>query len=1013
MCKKLALLILLLGIWLSPCAQAVTIVWVAEALNNASGVPFDQGWVDLLEGEGYTVDVQRGAWMTLDAAHLAQMEAADLVIVSRTTNSGNYATDATEVTQWNSVTTPLLMMTAYLPRNSRWLWVNSATLSEPANEAMLAAVVADHPIFAGVPLTDGQVDVINGTVDSGQMCFLTTQDVGNGTLLARRADNTGVWIAEWEAGTPFYTGSTQTPAGKRMLLTAGGGTGQTMGSMNFTADGQRIFLNAVRYMLGLLVDAGAASAPAPGDKDTDVPIGEALSWTAGENAATHDVYFGTTFADVNDATRTNSLGVLAATGQSASSFDPAGVLAYGQTYYWRVDEIEADGTTIHKGATWSFTAEPFAVTVTDITATASSSSPGLGPENTINGSGMDGDLHGTTDSTMWLSGATGEPEWIEYAFDRVYKLHEMWVWNYNVIFESLMGVGIKDATVEYSVDGETWMPLGDFEFAQGISAGAYAHNTTVDFAGVPVRYVRITAKSNWAGLVPQFGLSEVRFLYIPAHAREPQPDSGATGIDPSVVLSWRAGRGSVSHDVYVSTDSNAVADGTAPSVTLSQASYVPPSLNLATTYYWKVVEVNAAEDPAAWDGDVWSFSTAAYLAVDDFESYTNESPKRVFQTWIDGAGFSPDEFFPDGNPGNGTSSFMGNDPTQGEIMETTVVHGGAKSVPFFYDNTTAAATSETTRTFATARDWTRSAVTTLTLYFYGDVNNVGSAPLWVKLTDQSGKSATATFGAAGEDVTALADQAWTEWNMPLSGFAGIDLTKVASMTVGVGPGTASGQLFLDDIRLYPQREIAAPITPVLVGHWKLDNNAQDSSGNGNNGTLSGGPTYVAAGKIGAALSVDGIDDYVDCGNAAGLNITDAVTLSVWVNTSDAANGQHNDFVGKGDQSYCLKHYLDNYIQFFIYDGGWFNSNGPAVTMDFNGSWHHLAGTYDGTQGKLYVDGKLVGSVLHTGVIATSTYNVNIGRNSQNTDRLYYGLIDDVRIYHGALPKSEVLKLANP
>ncbi|RPJ38414.1 MAG: LamG domain-containing protein, partial [Planctomycetaceae bacterium] len=317
------------------------------------------------------------------------------------------------------------------------------------------------------------------------------------------------------------------------------------------------------------------------------------------------------------------------------------------------------------------------------------------------------------------------------------------------------------------------------------------------------------------------------------------------------------------------------------------------------------------------------------------------------------------------------------------------------------------------RTFAEAQDWTSCAIKTLTLYFYGSVDNTGNAPLWVKLTDASNKSAKVTFGDAGEDVTALADQAWTEWNMPLDRFTGIDLTNIASITIGIGPGVAGGRLFIDDIRLYPARVTPTPAAPVLVGHWKLDNNVQDSSGNGNHGTLSGGPTYDAVGRIGAALYLDGVDDYVNCGNGASLNITDAVTLSVWVNPRDAGNAQHNDFVGKGDTSYAIKHNSTNVLQFFIYDGTWYSVNGPVLTADFNNNWHHVAGTYDGTQLKLYVDGKLINGTLRKGVIASSTYNVNIGRNSQNTDRLYNGQIDEVHIYRGALPKSEIVKLANP
>ena len=86
---------------------------------------------------------------------------------------------------------------------------------------------------------------------------------------------------------------------------------------------------------------------------------------------------------------------------------------------------------------------------------------------------------------------------------------------------------------------------------------------TVDLAGLTAKYVRFTVNSNWGGWLPQFGLSEVRFFYIPVHAREPDPDSGATDVDVDVTLGWRAGRQAAEHDVYVSTDEQAVIDGTA------------------------------------------------------------------------------------------------------------------------------------------------------------------------------------------------------------------------------------------------------------------------------------------------------------------------------------------------------------------------------------------------------------------------------------------------------------------
>ena len=422
-------------------------------------------------------------------------------------------------------------------------------------------------------------------------------------------------------------------------------------------------------------------------------------------------------------------------------------------------------------------------------------------------------------------------------------------------------------------------------------------------------------------------------------------------------------------------------------------------VDLSSTYYWKVVEVNQAADPATWEGEVWSFSTADSIMVEDFESYTNDEGGRIFDFWIDG--------WEDDTNG----SIVGH--SESPFAEQTTIHGGKQSMPLAYENSNGVTTSEATLTFENVQDWTLAAVTTLSVSFYGASDNATNVPLWVKVTDASNKSAKVTFGAAeGEDVTALAEPAWTEWNIPLGSFANVNLARVKSITVGLGNGTGAGLLLFDDILLYPARE--TPVSSAtLVAHWLLDNNAQDSSGNGNNGTLVGNPTWAAAGRIGAALTLDGIDDYVNFGNGASLNITDQVTVSAWIKPDDAGNSEHNPYVAKGDTSYALKQNTSNIMEFFIYDGAWYAANSQALGTEFNGTWHHVAGTYDGVQAKLYIDGVLVGSILHKGDIDSVTYDVNIGRDSQNTDRFYDGQIDDVRIYHGALPKSEIVKLANP
>jgi len=507
---------------------------------------------------------------------------------------------------------------------------------------------------------------------------------------------------------------------------------------------------------GVPVSAVGAS---PADGAGDVPRDVILSWQPGPFAAQHDVYFGAVLADVQNAARTNPLGVLAGQAQDANTYDPPGRLEFSTKYYWRVDEVNAPpDSTIEKGNIWSFTTEPFVYRVTSITATASSANEGVTPQNTVNNSGLNAsEQHSMVDTAMWLSAKGGpQPTWIQYEFDGTYKLHEMRVWNYNIVVESIAGLGLKDVTVEHSVNGTDWTSLGDVQFAQAPGQDGYAHNTTVSFGGVAAKYVRLTPKSNWGGLAAQYGLSEVRFYYIPAQPRQPSPASGATGVNPEVVLSWRAGREAAVHEVYLSVDSNAVADGVALIDKPSEARYAP-SVELGTTYYWKVVEVNDAATPSAWASSVWNFSTLNFLVVDNFEGYTNDSPNRGFQTWIDGWGFSEDEFFPQGNPGNGTGALVGYDPSVRTIMETAIIHGGKQAMPVEYNNVNQPYYSEIDRTFDTPQDWTVFGADTLQVFFRGN-------PIGFEETSPG----TITMGAAGADIFNTADE-FTYAYKPLNG----------------------------------------------------------------------------------------------------------------------------------------------------------------------------------------------------------------------------------------------------
>ena len=482
----------------------------------------------------------------------------------------------------------------------------------------------------------------------------------------------------------------------------------------------------------LVVPGLKAYNPEPADAESDVVRDAVLSWVSAAPDATYDVYFGTSAADVEAADTSNPLDVLVSGGQSDTACAPEGILAYGQTYYWRVDLIASDGS-LFKGDLWSFTAEPFAYPVENVTATTNGiSDPNAGPENTVNGSGLDAnDQHSTQSYDMWAATPGDEPFYIQYEFDQAYKLYQLQVWNYNMLFEAMLGFSLKDVTIEYSTDGVEWTVLKDVEFAQGTAKADYVANTIVDLEGIHAQYVRLAVNTGY-GTMGKYGLSEVRFLYVAAQAREPEPGNGDGDVELNdVSLNWRAGREAASHDVYFSTSRQAVVDGTALIDSVSETSQALEPLELAMTYYWRVDEVNEAEAISLWEGEVWSFTTKAAFTVEDFESYDDDL-NRIYDTWIDGWV-------------NGSGSTVGY--IEEPFAERMIVHGGRQSLPLEYNNTASPWYSETDRTWPAAQDWTTNAADTLRLHFRGHPTDL------LERADGS-----LVVGGGGTDIAGTADE---------------------------------------------------------------------------------------------------------------------------------------------------------------------------------------------------------------------------------------------------------------
>jgi hypothetical protein len=733
-----------------------------------------------------------------------------------------------------------------------------------------------------------------------------------------------------------------------------------------------------------------ATSPSPASGATDVPTDVTLGWTGGMFAATHDVYFGTSLDDVENASVADPRGVLVARGQADMTYDP-GRLELEQTYYWRVDEVNAPpDSTVVKGWVWSFTTEPVAYPAENVIATSNGiSEADVGPENVVNGSGLSADdQHSIEGEDMWLASPAGdEPLYIQFELDRVYKLHQMLVWNYNVRFEPVLGFGLKDVTVEYSSDGADWMVLGDVTLAQGTAKDTYTYNTTVDLGGVAAKYVKLTVNSGY-GLMGQFGLSEVRLLYIPAQAREPQPASGTVDVGPDAVLSWRAGRGAVTHQVYLSTDEQAVVDGTALADTVSEpALNADGLLELGRTYYWKVNEINEAQTPPSWEGEIWSFSTQSSILVDDFESY-NDEDNTIFDTWIDGWV-------------NDTGSTVGymNSP----FAEQTIIHGGSQSMPLFYDSSSAAV-SEATRTFDDPQDWTRYGVKALTLWFFGDPSNtVGQ--MYVKV---NGKKVL-----YGGDAGNLLIKPWQLWYIDLADFAGVNLRNVTEVTIGLEGG--NGLLLIDDIALSPlDRRSVVPAEPAstdLVGHFTFEGNANDSSGT-RNGTIVGSPAF-AAGRAGQAIELDGIADYVRIEGSYNLPTYSA---SLWFRV-DGGTGERDllSVYNSAGAHGILLELRSNGTLRFLHRAPVAGSGGTDIystaTAD-DGTWYH-AGIVRTTQTMtLYINGEVAGTADSNTEFDQALQNVTIGvLKHDNLTRYFPGAIDEVYLYGRALSHGEIAWLA--
>ena len=197
--------------------------------------------------------------------------------------------------------------------------------------------------------------------------------------------------------------------------------------------------------------------------------------------------------------------------------------------------------------------------------------------------------------------------------------------------------------------------------------------------------------------------------------------------------------------------------------------------------------------------------------------------------------------------------------------------------------------------------------------------------------------------------------------------------------------------------------------PGLVGWFRGEGDASDAAGN-NNGTLINGASF-ATGHLGQAFLLDGIDDAVSIPNDSTLNPTAAITVEAWINPTGHA-GQYDPIVKKAGEGSQIEHgysleFDGNDVVFYVFiDGlGWQGSDRATIPL---GTWSHVAGTYDGSKIRLFVNGSVIGAETDApGILVPSGNLLMIGGDPSDPSRHFQGSIDDVRIHNRALNANEL------
>ena len=284
---KRVLGVVLVFVTLLQAANAADIVWIRQGRSGGNGVDNtaagdgtlaweDDPWRILVESRGHTV-TDFEAFDNTETLSLADFDAqldefneADLIVMSRDSNSGDYNDPLEHDAFTSGFETPMIVMTPFVLRSNRWQMVDATGITDATNPML--ATMPEHPIFDGIDLSaDNTIEFWSQLGEEDNIDLVDTTDFGFAEVIAVEAERELPWIAYWDGETEagdFFDGSQTFASGPRLFLSAGSDDDpNTWGEKNLTEVGDQIFLNAITFLTG---DAGTPPVVAnPSDCNSD------------------------------------------------------------------------------------------------------------------------------------------------------------------------------------------------------------------------------------------------------------------------------------------------------------------------------------------------------------------------------------------------------------------------------------------------------------------------------------------------------------------------------------------------------------------------------------------------------------------------------------------------------------------------------------------------------------------------------------------------------------------------